>query len=93
MLFNADDLEDMMLSGLVISNRMWRVALGHPGAQKEMERAVTEKVQAATDGYWALTMGLATGCQKSWQDPAGKFSEAGRKTLRKNAKRLAGYKG
>lgn len=93
MLFNANDLEDLMLSGLVISNRMWRVAIGHPSAPAEMERAVTEKVQAATDGYWALTTGLMTGDRKSWEDPHGKFTEPGRKTLRKNARRLAGYEG
>lgn len=93
MLFDADDLEDLMLSGLVISNRMWRLAIGHPGAQEEMERALTEKVRAASDGYWALTTGLFAGDRKSWEDPHGKFTEPGRETLRKNAKRLAGYGG
>lgn len=90
-MFDHKSLEDLMLSGLVISSRMWRMASGHPGSQREMERMVSEKVKAATDGYFALATGLMTGDEKSWQDPAGKFAEPGRKTLRRNARRLAGY--
>ncbi|GGY51385.1 hypothetical protein [Parvularcula lutaonensis] len=90
-MFDEKSFEDLMLSGLVVSSRMWRVASGHPGSSRELERMVTEKVKAATEGYWGLAAGLMTGDAKSWQDPAGKFAEPGRKTLRKNAKRLAGY--
>lgn len=86
-------LEDLMLSGLVISNRLWRVASGAPGSAVEMERMVAEKVQATADGYWALATGLLSGDRESWCDPAGTFVEPGRRTLRKNARRLAGYGG
>jgi len=82
--------EDLMLSSFVISNRVWRMAMGHPGASHEMERMVSEKVKAGFDGYMDLTTGLMTGDRESWQDPAGKFAAPGRETLRKNAERLAG---
>lgn len=89
-MFDEKSFEDLMLSGLVISSRMWRVASGHPGASLEMGQMVSEKMQAASEGYMALATGLVTGDEKSWQDPAGKFAEPGRKTLRKNARRLCG---
>lgn len=92
MVFDEKALEDMMLTSLVISNRVWRFSTGQ-GSPEEMERMVSEKVQAATDGYWALANGLMSGDKQSWEDPATKFAEPGRETLRKNAKRLAGYRG
>lgn len=92
-MIDDESLEDMMLAGLVISNRLWRLAVGHPTASQESQRMVEEKLKAATDGYFALTKGLVSGDPESWQNPGKTFVKPGRKTLRKNAKRLAGYSG
>jgi hypothetical protein len=86
-------VEDFWLSGLVIGNRLWRLSLGDAAAGREAQRMVSEKMTAAAQGYLDLSMGLMTGDKKSWEDPYGTFAKAGRKTLRSNARRLAGYRG
>lgn len=91
-MLHKSSFEDLMLSSLVISSRVWQVAMGLPGASQEMERMVSEKVKAGFDGYMDLATGLMTGDRESWQDPAGKFTAPGRETLRQNAERLAGVK-
>lgn len=93
MKIDETSLEDFLLANLVIGNRVWRMASGHPGARREIERMLSEKVKAATDGYWAVAQGLVKGDPGTWEDPARTFVEPGRKTLRKNARRLAGYRG
>jgi hypothetical protein len=92
-MMDSESFEDMMMAGLVVQSRMWRMALGSAGAQKEAELMVAEKMTAMTQGYLNLTFGLMMGDRKCWENPMGAFTAPGRKTLRSNAKRLAGYTG
>lgn len=93
MLLDETSFEDLMLSGLVVSSRILRMATGHPAAGFEAQRMVGEKLEAAAAGFIALTSGLAAGDPRSWQRPVDTFIEPGRRTLRENAERLTGYKG
>jgi hypothetical protein len=85
-------VEDFWLSGLVIGNRLWRLSLGDAAAGAEAQRMVAEKMEAAARGYFDLTLGLMTGDRTCWETPYDTFMAPGRKTLRKNASRLAGYR-
>ncbi|MEE4208191.1 MAG: hypothetical protein V2I43_02860 [Parvularcula sp.] len=88
---NDQSIEDFWLSGLVIGNRLWRLSLGDQAAGREAQRMISEKMEAAAQGYTDLALGLMCGDQKCWAAPYDTFMAPGRKTLRKNAKRLAGY--
>ena len=98
-MFDDQTLEDMLLTGLVIGNRM--IALSRADSQ-EAATMVTEKMDAFTAGSLAVARdcvsigwGLAFRPMdaESWQRPAQTFAAPGRKTLRANAERLAGYTG
>ncbi|MEM6747720.1 MAG: hypothetical protein AAF608_09895 [Pseudomonadota bacterium] len=98
-MFDDQTLEDVFLTGLVIGNRM--IALSRADG-REAAKMVAEKVDAFTDGSLAvarewvsLGWGLAIRPMdaESWKRPAQTFAAPGRKTLRANAERLAGYSG
>ncbi|MEO1656154.1 MAG: hypothetical protein AAFR65_00405 [Pseudomonadota bacterium] len=98
-MFDDQTLEDVLLTGLVIGNRM--IALSRADGW-EAATMVAEKVDAFTDGSLAVARecvsigwGLAMRPMdaESWKRPAQTFAAPGRKTLRANAERLAGYSG
>lgn len=101
-MIDDDSLEDLMLTPLVIGNRLLHLAIGHPAAAFEAHLMVGEKMMAAHDGFWALTrelfdisvdLALEPHKAESWQAPARAFIGPARQTLRSNARRLAGYRG
>ncbi|MEM6912887.1 MAG: hypothetical protein AAF511_02810 [Pseudomonadota bacterium] len=98
-MFDEQTFEDILLSGLVIGNRM--IALSRADGQ-EAAKMVAEKVDAFTDGSLAvardcISLGWGLAARpldaESWRRPAQTFAAPGRKTLRANAERLAGYSG
>ncbi|MEM9810863.1 MAG: hypothetical protein AAF788_06520 [Pseudomonadota bacterium] len=95
------NVEDFFLSGLVISNRLFKIAQGDCAAGEEAAKMVAEKVDAVHDGmtavamnWWKFSWDMALNpmAPATWTNPADTFAGPGRKTLRANAQRLTGYR-
>ncbi len=91
--------EDMFAAWQVLAFRLPMLAMQPtPSRQREAQRMVTEKAEAAFDGalawqrYWALTslkLWSKPLAPNALQEAADAWAAPGRKTLRANAKRLS----
>ena len=71
-------------AGMVVALRSWRMMAGGPAARRELERMISEKVEAGSE----LTSALASGRVKSPKAAARKALGIYGKRVRGNRRRL-----
>jgi hypothetical protein len=71
-------------AGMVVALRSWRLMAGGPAAKRELERMVSEKVEAGSE----LAGALAGGCVTSPRAAARKALTVYGKRVRGNRRRL-----
>jgi hypothetical protein len=90
---SADDWARLMFdatrlwadAGMVVALRSWRMMAGGPAARREIERMVSEKVEAGSE----LAGALAGGSVKSPEAATRKALTVYGKRIRQNRRRLA----
>ena len=71
-------------AGMVIALRSWRMMHGGPGAAREFERMVSEKVLAGFELAGAIAAGRLTSPENATRETLGVFG----KSVRSNRRRL-----